>query len=281
MAIPKRVTERISGTLKGFQGVLTQQRARDVSESDTVTIVKDLLSEVFGYDKYAELTSEHSIRGTYCDLAVKLDGKLAFLIEVKAIGLELKDSHVKQAVDYAANQGCEWVVLTNGVEWRLYHVMFKKPIDKQEVACIDLLKASARSECDMEKLYVMTREGFTKNAMTEYRDKKDATSRFMLAAILMNAEGVQSAIRREIRRVSDLLVDEEDIVRMLRDEVIKRETLEGDQAETAARRVVRCADKTIRRTSDRDESPAPTTPTPGQVPATSAASKPQPAGVAG
>ena len=35
-------------------------------------LVKDLLAEVFGYDKYAELTSEHAIRGTYCDLAVKV-----------------------------------------------------------------------------------------------------------------------------------------------------------------------------------------------------------------
>ena len=54
------------------------------------------------------------IRSTFCDLAVKLDGHLAFLIEVKAIGLELKEQFVKQAVDYAANQGVEWVVLTNG-----------------------------------------------------------------------------------------------------------------------------------------------------------------------
>lgn len=62
--------------------------------------------------------SEHAIRGTYCDLAVRIDGKLAFLLEVKAVGLDLKDQHVKQSVDYAANQGCEWVVLTNGIEWR-------------------------------------------------------------------------------------------------------------------------------------------------------------------
>lgn len=257
MAIPKRVMERISGSIKTFQGVLAQQRARDVSEADTVTVVKDLLSEIFGYDKYAELTSEHSIRGTYCDLAVKIDGKLAFLIEVKAINTELKDGHVKQAVDYAANQGCEWVVLTNGVEWRLYHVLFKKPIDKQEIACFDLTKVSLRAECDAEKLYLLTREGFVKNAVTEYRDKKDATSRYMLAAILTNSESVQSAVRREIRRVSELLVDEADVLKMLRDEVIKRDCLEGEQAEAAVRRVVRSADKTIRRSNDRDDPPAP------------------------
>src|SRR3954451_1353291 len=110
MAIPNRGRERVAQGLKRFVQVIEQQRARDVSEADTVTLVKDLLSEVFGYDKYAELTSEHCVRGTYCDLAIKLDNKVAKLIEVKAIGSELDDRHVKQAIDYASNEGIEWVI---------------------------------------------------------------------------------------------------------------------------------------------------------------------------
>ena len=94
--------------LRRMVPVILQQRIRDVSEADTVTLVKDLMSEVFGYDKYAELTSEHAIRGTYCDLAVRLDDKLVQLVEVKAVGSALDDRHVKQAVDYASNQGVEW-----------------------------------------------------------------------------------------------------------------------------------------------------------------------------
>lgn len=249
-AVPKRVAERIQSTLKPFQGILAAQKARDVSEADTVTVVKDMLGDLFGYDKYAEVTSEHSIRGTYCDLAIKLDGKLVLLIEVKAIGIELKDGHVKQAVDYASNQGCEWVVLTNGVEWRLYHVLFKKPIDKVEVACINALTASVRNEADLERLYIISREGFTKNAVAEYRDRKEATSRFMLAAVLLHSDSVQSAIRREIRRVSEIMVDPEAIDKMLRDEVLKRETIEGDQADAAARRVNRSAEKSIRKATE-------------------------------
>lgn len=99
MAIPKKVSERIMAGIKRFQPILASAKARDVGEADTVTIVKDMLADVFGYDKYAEITSEFSIRGTYCDLATKLDGEVQTLIEVKAIGLELKEQHVKQAVD--------------------------------------------------------------------------------------------------------------------------------------------------------------------------------------
>ena len=63
-SIPKKVAERLVGGIKRFQPILSAARARDVGESDTVTIVKDMLADVFGYDKYSEVTSEFAIRGT-------------------------------------------------------------------------------------------------------------------------------------------------------------------------------------------------------------------------
>ena len=73
---PKKVVERLVAGIKRFQPILSAAKARDVGESDTVTIVKDMLADVFGYDKYSEVTSEYSIRGTFCDLATKIDGTL-------------------------------------------------------------------------------------------------------------------------------------------------------------------------------------------------------------
>src|SRR3954452_19444524 len=96
-SIPKKVTERLTAALKRFQPVLTASKARDDGEADTVMIVTDMLAGVFGYDKYSDVTAEYAIRGTYCDLATKLDGTIQALIEVKAVGLDLKDQHVKQA----------------------------------------------------------------------------------------------------------------------------------------------------------------------------------------
>lgn len=89
--IPKKVAERLVAGIKRYQPILAAAKARDVGETDTVTIIKDMLADVFGYDKYSELTSEYAIRGTFCDLAIKLDGKLSTLIEVKAIGIDLKE----------------------------------------------------------------------------------------------------------------------------------------------------------------------------------------------
>ena len=120
--IPKKVLERLIKEIGKYQRVLQTAKDRDVNESDTVTIITDMLAGIFGFDKYTEITSEQAIRGTYCDLAVKLDGKIKYLIEVKAIGLNLKENHLRQAVGYGANHGIPWVVLTNGIDWQIYKI---------------------------------------------------------------------------------------------------------------------------------------------------------------
>jgi hypothetical protein len=135
-------------------------------------------------------------------------------------------------------------------------VIFRKPIDKKDIACFSLPKMSAKSESDLERLYLLTREGFTKSALADYRDRKDATSRYMFAAVILNSDPVLSAIRREIRRVSEVQVAPEVIERMLREEVIKRDCIEGAEAETAMRRVGRSAEKQIRERKRESQTPA-------------------------
>ncbi|MBC8108658.1 MAG: type I restriction enzyme HsdR N-terminal domain-containing protein [Anaerolineae bacterium] len=255
MGISTKVRERIQHGLKRLVPIINQQRARDVSEADTVTIVKDVLADVFGYDKYAELTSEHAIRGTYCDLAIRVDDKLVKLIEVKSVGTTLDDRHVKQAIDYAANQGIEWVILTNGAIWRLYEVIFAKPIDKRLLIEIDITAIDARKDEQLERLHLFSKEGFAKGAMLDLRDRQDATSRFMIGALLLHNDSVIGAIRRELRRVVDVLVDDSVIVNVLKAEVIKREVADGADADAAAKRVNRKETRALR-ASKVDPAPA-------------------------
>ena len=67
MKITKKTEERIKTGIAKFRKVLEIAKERDLNESDTVAIITDMLAEVFGYDKYLEVTSELAIRGTYCD----------------------------------------------------------------------------------------------------------------------------------------------------------------------------------------------------------------------
>ena len=250
-----KVAVRIAAGLKRFQPVLDSARKRDINESDTVVIVTDMLEHVLGYDKYTEITSEHAIRGTYCDLAIKLDTKLALLIEVKAIGLDLKENHVKQAVDYAANQGCEWVLLTNGVLWQAFRVSFQKPIAHELVLDINMATLSHRKTSDLEVLWLISREGLQKSGLVEYQSQREALSRFTLGALVLT-DPVVDVLRREVRRISpEARIDGEAIKTVLMNEVLKREVLEGTKAEAAKRTVSRAARRALRKSITADEAP--------------------------
>jgi predicted type IV restriction endonuclease len=247
--IPNKVRERLIAGLKKFQPILTNAKTRDINEADTVTLVKDLLESIFGYDKYTEITSEFAIRGTYVDLAIKIDGTLEMLMEVKAIGLELKDAFVKQAVDYAANQGLEWVVLTNGVTWQIYRVIFKQPIEQELVVKLDLLSASHKSEADQDALFLLSKEGLGKSLLGEYHAQRQALSRYFIGAMLFT-EPVLDVVRRELRRISpDVKIDNEQIVSVLLQEVLKRDVVEGEKAEEAQRKIIRAMNRAQRKTA--------------------------------
>jgi Type I restriction enzyme R protein N terminus (HSDR_N) len=252
MSIPARVAERLAAGVKRFQPILSAAKSRDVNESDTSMIVTDVLADVFGYDKYSEVTRELCIRGTFCDLATRIDGKFQMLIEVKAIGLELKDAHVKQAVDYAANQGIEWVALTNGNLWKVFRVVFAKPIDAELVLDIDLLALNPKKADDLESVYLLTRESMLKSGLYAYHDHLQATNKFYLAAVVLS-DAVLETVRRELRRLSDAKIEIEELREALKSEVIKREVIEGEKAEGARKKVTRSAGKMLRVRKGKDE----------------------------
>lgn len=245
--IPSKVQDRLSANIKRFQPVLTSAKSRDVNESDTVTIIVDMLADVFGYDKYSEITSEYVIRGTFVDLAIKIDGKAQMLVEVKAIGLDLKDAFVKQAVDYGSNEGIEWIVLTNGVMWHIYKVTFGKPVGFDLVLQIDFMQLNPKSFADLENLYLLTKEGLGRSVLGEYHTQRQALSRFFIGAINLS-DPVLDVIRRELRKISpDVKIDNEQIKAVLVNEIVKRDVMEGEKADEAQRKVARMNKKPIKK----------------------------------
>lgn len=248
--IPKKVRDRFTKQIPAFQRVLQSARDRDVNESDTVTIITDMLAGIFGYDKYAEVTREHAIRRTFCDLAIELDGDVKFLMEVKAIGLTLKENHLRQAVNYGANRGIQWVVLTNGVVWEVYRIRFERPVAYDLTCSFDFLELNARRQQDQELLFVLCREGLAKAAIQAFHEHVEVVNRFMLGAII-KTDPVLDVMRRELRRLApEAKVSREELSDLLSD-VLKRDVIEGEDAVRAQRRVSRASGKTLRKKRNR------------------------------
>lgn len=246
MTLPKRVEKRLADGIKRFQPLLRRAKDRDVNESDTVLLVTDILAELFGFDKYRQLTSEYAIRGRYVDLAITDGEKPLVLVEVKSVGTELNDRHVRQAVDYAANEGIEWVLLTNGHVWRVYKIIFAQPVEHELVDELDLLSLNHRSKKDLTRLYPLTPEGLKKNALEGHYRQRRVLNRFFVAAVI-RSDPVIDVIRRELRRVeSEVKVSSEDLLELIRSEVLKREVVEDDRAREADRIVKRARNRHLR-----------------------------------
>lgn len=253
--LPKKFVERVQARLKSFQTVANAQRERDVSEADTVTVVKDILADLLGYDKYQELTSEQQIRGTFCDLAVRLEGKIRFLIEVKAAGSELNASHLRQAINYGANQGIEWVILTNAVEWRVHRIKFGQPIEHEEVTAFKLAELSVRKEDDLGKLFLLAREGQASDAMNAYHQNALVLNRFVIAQLLLT-DSVNSSIRKELRRLfPDVKAEANSVLDILSHEVLKRDVIEGDKVDDAKAKIKKAEQKIARSAAKTSSAP--------------------------
>lgn len=231
--IPKKAQDRLISGLKRYQPIVGKLRERDISEADTVTVIKDMLTDIFGYDKYAELTSEQQIRGTFCDLAIRVEGKITYLAEVKSAGTNLNDNHLRQAVNYGAHQGIEWVLLTNAIEWRVYRIKFGQPIDYSEVYNFDICKLSTRSAEDLAKLFMLCRESISSDALAEYHRQAQIVNRFVVAELLQS-DAIVGALRRELRRLFESVkATDEELRTILTNDVVKRDALDGDAPKAA------------------------------------------------
>lgn len=235
--IPTKVQTRLVTGIKKFQNILKTAKAKDINESDTVTIIMDMLSEVFGYDKYSEITSEYAIKKTYCDLAIKIDNKLRFLIEVKAAGLELKTDHIKQVVDYGSNQGVDWVILTNGISWKIFKIIFGKPIQNELVYEFDFLQLNTKRQPDIELLYYVSKESLGKSVLEDYRLQKQALSKFFIGQVLIS-DPILDSIKKTLKKLSpDVKVSNEEIKEVLVLDVLKREVIDDEKAEEARKKI--------------------------------------------
>ena len=243
--IPKKVQDRLVAGLRRYQPIVRKLRERDISEADTVTVVKDILADIFGYDKYTELTSEHQIRGTFCDLAIKVGDKVHYLAEVKAAGITLADNHLRQAVNYGAHHGIEWILLTNAITWKIYRIRFAQPIDWDEVCCFDMDTLSSRSKDDLAKLYMLSRESVSSDVLENFHRQSQILNRYVLAEVLQT-DAVLTHVRREFRRLFDMKPTTEELRGMLVNNVLKRDTLDGD-APKAAKATLKKANSTVAR----------------------------------
>lgn len=242
LAVPKKIEKRLAEGTKRYKRIVANAAKKDVNESDTVTIVVDMLSDIFGYDKFTEVTSEYAIRKTYCDLAIKLGSKTKLLIECKAVGTKLKDDHARQVIDYGTKEGVDWVVLTNAIEWKVYKIIFRhKPIMHDLVYCFTMGELDIHNREHISFLYALSKESIAdvKPGLWDIYEHQSMVNKYMVGQLILH-ETTIAHIRRLLKKISpEVKVGADKIAELVETEVLKRDILDSENIKDIKRFVRR------------------------------------------
>jgi len=217
----KEVLRKLQEAIQKFVPILKKSEKAKINEADTRIIVTDILGEIFGYNKYFELTAEQMIRGGYADYSIRLDDEPKAIIEIKSITTELKENHIRQAVNYAANEGLNWAFLTNARMWQIYRVSVSGKVEAEKFFEFDLLNMS---DTDLENAYFITKHALKNGELDEFWNYKKALDPVKLVGVLLS-EPVIRKLRTEFSKNVDYRVTEEEINDLLVSKIIRPELI--------------------------------------------------------
>ncbi len=189
---------KLLSSIKKYRKKYLIGKYSELDESGTRIMINSFLTDVLGFVSIEEVKTEYMIRGTYADYVVQVSGKRCFIVEVKAMGLELSQKHLRQAVNYAANEGIEWALLTNGRRFDFYRIMFDKPIDSRKVFSVDLSDAK-QFTISLENLQYITKQLILKKGLENLWDKCCALEPSNISRLLYSKHIIKF-LRRELRK---------------------------------------------------------------------------------
>ncbi len=231
-------TQKLLNGIKEYRKQFFSKDIQELDESGTRIMVNHILTDLLGYKTLEEIKTEYMIKGTYADYVIQIGGDRHFLVEVKALSLALSNKHLRQAIEYAANEGVEWVVLTNGRILQLYKVIFAQPMDSKLVFEINLSSKEAAKEC-LDCLQFLHRDSVVKKGLNQLWNNFMATEKTTIASILLSKPGI-TFLRRQIRSKFKSKFDEKVIseaVKRTLTECVNLEDVKVPRAPSARRKV--------------------------------------------
>ena len=194
---------------------------KDANEAETRTRIHDIFGMLMGYDRFEHISFEYEIPGAgetvHCDLAIQTNrgesSKPDFLVEIKRVNTDLAPKHIGQAASYAINIGCEWVLLTNSRDWRLYHISFVKPPQTTLVESWNFLNDTPTTLG--EKFGLICYKSIKKDSLKRLWEKYNVLTSQNLLKIFLSEQSI-SSIRSKFKRENQVTVTPEDIVAAIR-----------------------------------------------------------------
>jgi len=229
MVVRQKLDKEVKKAILKARSLIEAVAKADGNETETRKHVNYIFGTVMGYDIFSHISSEYAIPGAgdtlHCDIAVKIDREEAsapaLLVELKRVNIDLTSKHLRQAASYAIDTGCEWVLLTNGKEWKLYHISFTQPPQIKLVDSWNLI--SDEPAILAEKFNLIGYKNIKRDGLARLWEKSNVLTPQNILKIILSEQSIGS-IRSKFKRENQVTVSPEDIVgairRMLNQEAI-------------------------------------------------------------
>lgn len=148
------------------------------------------------------------------DFAIKLTPtQVSMVVELKRVNIDLSQTHLKQATRYAIDIGCEWVLLTNGRQWDLYHVEFGQPPEIRLIKAWNLLQDEIADLA--ESFELISFRSIKKGVLDSLWEKQSALTPQVLLAQILSEDSIR-LLKNAIRKEAGVSLHPEDIVAAIR-----------------------------------------------------------------
>ena len=197
---------KFTQSIKDYKKKFLDKPLGELDESGTRLLINHFLTEMLGYETLSEVKTEYMIKGTYADYVIQIGGKRHFLVEVKALSLNLSSNHLRQSINYGANEGIDFVLLTNGRVFELYKVLFEKPISHELIFSLNLSELSSL-KIIADQLQYLHKDEVLKKGLDVLWDRHSALSPKNLSKLLFSDEVVRF-LKKELKKKYNIKFDE-------------------------------------------------------------------------
>jgi len=215
------IDKQVRRAILDARRMVQEAEKADCNEAETRRRVERIFESLMGYDVFKHLSRERAVRGAgeteHVDFSVQLEtgdeAQPVMMLEIKRVNIDLAPKHLRQVSSYAINAGCEWILLTNSKEWRLYHVSFGQPPVTKHMFTWNMLTDDVSELA--QRFELISYKTVKKGSLDDLWTKTNVLlPRNMLEAIF--SERSMKVLRHELRKSTGVLLAVEDIVRGIR-----------------------------------------------------------------